>query len=94
MKTALDKLNTFALLSAVQTLDREYKFKDFKQAMGFVNNVAKLAESCDHHPDILVRYNRVTLSFYTHTSNSVTEKDVRLAAATDDLFNNSTKELT
>lgn len=67
-------------------LTKEYKFKDFAQAMTFVNDVAKLAEARDHHPDILVKYNLVTLTFYTHTANAVTEKDVRLAAEIDELI--------
>lgn len=79
----------------MERLTKEYKFKNFVQAMSFVNDVAKLAEAKDHHPDILVKYNLVTLVFYTHTENAVTEKDVRLAAEIDDLMNqNKAKALT
>jgi 4a-hydroxytetrahydrobiopterin dehydratase len=69
----------------METLKREYKFKDFLLAMEFVNKVAALAQSRDHHPDISVKYNVVELSFYTHTTKSVTEKDRQLAAEIDAL---------
>ena len=69
----------------MKALTKEYKFKDFKQAMVFINDVARIAEARDHHPDILVKYNLVTLTFYTHTENAVTEKDVRLAAEVDEI---------
>ena len=67
-------------------LTKEYKFKDFVEAMGFVNEVAKIAEAQDHHPDILVKYNQVALTYWTHTENRVTEKDMRLATDVDNLF--------
>ncbi len=60
-----------------------YKFKDFKGALGFVNRVADLAEEADHHPDILIRYNKVTLTLVTHSAGGLTEKDFRLAHEVD-----------
>ena len=69
----------------METIEKQYKFKDFKQAMDFVNKVAGIAESRDHHPDILIKYNTVALSFYTHTANGVTDKDTRLAAEIEKL---------
>jgi 4a-hydroxytetrahydrobiopterin dehydratase len=77
----------------METLRKEYKFKNFKQSMDFVNKVADVAERRDHHPDILIKYNVVTLTFYTHTANAVTEKDVRLAAEIDDLIGQKTGDL-
>lgn len=68
----------------MERLTKDYKFKNFVQAMDFVNGVARIAEERDHHPDILVKYNQVTLTYYTHTENSVTEKDLRLAAEVDE----------
>ena len=75
-------------------LKREYKFRGFTEAIEFVNKVAKIAEERDHHPDILVKYNVVTLSYYTHTANAVTEKDTRLAAEIDQLLSGNHKDLT
>lgn len=64
-------------------LQRTYQFRDFGQAMRFVNEVAGAAEAADHHPDILVRYNKVTLTLTTHDAGGITEKDVSLALAAD-----------
>lgn len=58
---------------------KEYEFKDFAQAMVFVNEVARLAEEADHHPDILVRYNKVRLTLSTHSAGGLTAKDEALA---------------
>ena len=60
-----------------------YKFKDFKEAMEFVNRVADLAEEADHHPDILIRYNKVTLTLSTHSAGGLTGKDFQLARKID-----------
>ncbi|RMG68562.1 MAG: 4a-hydroxytetrahydrobiopterin dehydratase [Calditrichaeota bacterium] len=60
-------------------LTRQFAFADFKQAMEFVNRVADLAEAMDHHPDILVSYNRVRLSLITHSAGGLTGKDFELA---------------
>ncbi|MBX6378969.1 MAG: 4a-hydroxytetrahydrobiopterin dehydratase [Clostridia bacterium] len=62
---------------------RRYRFADFAGAMGFVFRVAVLAEAADHHPDILVEYDRVTLTLTTHSQGGVTEKDLTLAARID-----------
>lgn len=67
----------------MEPLKKEYKFKDFSEAMGFVTRVAICAERRDHHPDITIKYNQVILEYYTHTTNSVTEKDTALAAEID-----------
>ena len=53
--------------------------KDFVQAMGFVQSVALLAEKMDHHPDIDIRWNKVTLVLSTHSEGGLTEKDFLLA---------------
>ncbi|MBI3615453.1 MAG: 4a-hydroxytetrahydrobiopterin dehydratase [Candidatus Omnitrophica bacterium] len=60
-----------------------YKFKDFKEALSFVNRVAELAEEADHHPDILIRYNKVTLTLSTHSAGGLTVKDFQLAQKID-----------
>ena len=66
-------------------LRRERTFGDFLAAMAFVNRVAELAESAGHHPDILIRYNRVRLALTTHDAGGITVQDFALAAATDQL---------
>jgi 4a-hydroxytetrahydrobiopterin dehydratase len=60
-------------------LEREWTFKDFVAAMAFVNRVAEIAESADHHPDIDIRYNRVKLGLVTHDAGGITAKDAEMA---------------
>jgi len=60
-------------------LVRTYTFPDFIAAMEFVNNIAKLAESKGHHPDIDIRYNKVKLSLITHDAGGMTAKDADMA---------------
>jgi 4a-hydroxytetrahydrobiopterin dehydratase len=68
-----------------ETLQQTYKFKTFKDAMAFVNGVAAMAEEQQHHPDIMVRYNKVTLTLSTHDAGGITMKDFALAQACDRL---------
>ena len=60
-------------------IEKEYEFKDFLRAMSFVNAVAYVAESMNHHPDILVHYNKVTLRNWTHAAGGLTGYDFALA---------------
>ena len=60
-------------------ITRTYKFKDFAEALNFVNKVAGLAEAADHHPDIDIRWNKVRLTLSTHSAGGLTEKDFSLA---------------
>lgn len=64
-------------------LVRDYTFADFAAAMEFVNKVATIAESANHHPDIDIRYNQVRLGLISHDSGGLTKRDVKLAARID-----------
>ena len=66
-----------------RAIARTYRFEDFRGALAFVNRVGELAERQQHHPDIDIRYNQVTLSIWTHDAGGLTERDFRLAAAID-----------
>ena len=66
-------------------LKRRFKFKDFKEAMEFVNKVAILAESEGHHPDIKINWNKVTLELSTHAIGGLSENDFIMAAKTEGL---------
>lgn len=66
-----------------EIISRTFVFKDFPAAMKFVNNVAELAEQAQHHPDIDVRWNKVTLALTTHDAGGLTEKDFELARQID-----------
>ena len=67
------------------TIARTYQFKDFPAAIKFVNAVAKLAEQAWHHPDIDIRWNKVTLTLTTHDAGGLTKKDFVLARKFDGL---------
>jgi 4a-hydroxytetrahydrobiopterin dehydratase len=62
------------------TLVREFEFASFPEAIEFVNRVARVAERYDHHPDIDVRYRRVTLRLTTHDAGGLTFRDPQVAA--------------
>ena len=64
-------------------LTRTYQFRNFSESMRFVNRVADAAEAADHHPDIDIRYSKVTLTLSTHSAGGITEKDIALARAID-----------
>jgi 4a-hydroxytetrahydrobiopterin dehydratase len=64
-------------------LARTYTFSDFRAAMAFVNRVADAAEAADHHPDIDIRYSKVTLRLSTHDAGGITARDTALAAQVD-----------
>ena len=58
---------------------RTFAFADFAAALAFVNRVGALAEAANHHPDIDIRYSKVTLALTTHDSGGLTAKDFALA---------------
>ncbi|HXV18313.1 MAG TPA: 4a-hydroxytetrahydrobiopterin dehydratase [Gemmatimonadaceae bacterium] len=64
-------------------LTRLYSFRNFTEAMSFVNRVADAAEAANHHPDIDIRYSTVTLTLSTHDAGGITQNDVDLAKAID-----------
>lgn len=64
-------------------ISKPYAFKDFVEAMAFVNRVAALAERANHHPDITIRYQRVILTLATHDVGGLTGQDCLLAKQID-----------
>ena len=67
-------------------LARRWTFKDFVEAMAFVNRVATLAEAAGHHPDIDIRYNQVTLGLISHDAGGITRRDAAMADRIDKEF--------
>jgi len=61
-------------------IQRVFEFPDFKAAMQFVNKIADAAEQANHHPDIDIRYNKVTMALISHDSGGVTQRDVKMAS--------------
>jgi 4a-hydroxytetrahydrobiopterin dehydratase len=69
-----------------QTILRTFKFKGFLESIAFVNRIARKAQRINHHPDIDIRFNKVTLKLTTHGEGGITEKDFSLARQCDEVF--------
>lgn len=67
------------------TIEKQYKFKNFIEAIAFVDKIVAPAEAADHHPDITISYNKVTINLTTHDAGGLTQKDFDLAATLDQL---------
>jgi len=66
-------------------LEREFKFKDFREALTFTNEVGEIAEQQNHHPDIYLTWGKVKVTIWTHKVDGLTESDFILAAKLDRL---------
>lgn len=92
----MPKLSEETLAAALLTLPgwhlsdgklvQDFTFPDFGSAMSFVNEVAILAESADHHPDIDIRCNKVRLALFSHDTGGITQRDFKLASAISERF--------
>src|ERR1035437_10891495 len=71
---------------AEHQLEKEYQFRDFREALAFTNKVGALAEAQGHHPDIYLAWGKVKLTVWTHKINGLTESDFVLAAKADKLL--------
>ena len=72
--------------SGRDAIERSFRFRDFNEAWGFMNRVALLAESQNHHPDWSNVWNRVRIELSTHDAGGLTDNDVKLAQAIDALL--------
>jgi 4a-hydroxytetrahydrobiopterin dehydratase len=66
-------------------LEHTFELDSFLDALDFVNRLGALAEDEDHHPDITISYRKVTVRWWTHTANGITDRDRDLAAKTAEL---------
>ena len=80
----LESLEGWELLN--MSITKTFPFGDFKESMDFVAQVAFAAEEANHHPDILIQYNRVTLTLSTHAEGGLTRKDFSLAEKIEGLL--------
>jgi len=69
-----------------QTIFRTFRFEGFMMGIDFVRRIAKQALKINHHPDIDIRYDKVTLTLTTHDEGGITEKDFSLARKCDEIF--------
>lgn len=67
-------------------ISKLFRFKEFLDGVRFVDRIAEIAESMDHHPDIRINYTRITFSCTTHSEGGVTEKDFALATRIEEAF--------
>ena len=88
-----EKLNTASIQGWLKTrkgwkrksnkLVKDFEFESFRRSIVFVNRVASLADTADHHPEIEIRFRKVRLTLQTHDAGGVTEKDITLAEQID-----------
>ena len=83
IQTRLKKLSGWTLDG--DAIRKQFTFAGFPEAIAFVNRLAPEAERADHHPDILINYKRVTLTYSTHSEGGLTVKDFEGAATADRL---------
>ncbi|WP_227369998.1 4a-hydroxytetrahydrobiopterin dehydratase [Halomonas sp. M20] len=69
----------------IAQLEREFKFRNFKQALEFTNRVGEIAEDAGHHPALLTEWGKVTVTWWTHAIKGLHKNDFILAARTDEL---------
>ena len=82
---ALAELPQWTLRGDGLAIEREFKFKNFSEAWGFMNRVALIAEKHDHHPEWSNVYNRVAITLTTHDAGGLSERDAKMALAIDKL---------
>ena len=79
----LEKLKNDWKIIKEHHLEKEYSFKNFKEALNFTNKVGELAENQGHHPDIFLAWGKVKLTIWTHKIDGLTESDFIFAAKAD-----------
>ena len=83
MEDLQDKLKNDWKIINEHHLEKEYSFKNFKEALDFTVKVGELAENQDHHPDIFLTWGKVKVTIWTHKIDGLTESDFIFAAKTD-----------
>ena len=84
-RTALNELHGWSEVEDRDAIRKSFHFSNFSEAWGFLSRIALIAEKMDHHPEIFNVYNRVEIILSTHDAEGVSEKDVHLAQAIDEL---------
>ncbi len=83
LKKLYDQLGSNWKVIDEHRLEKEYSFKNFKDALSFTNKISAIAEEEGHHPDILLSYGKVKIFLWTHKIDALTENDFILAAKCD-----------
>ncbi|OJY06796.1 MAG: 4a-hydroxytetrahydrobiopterin dehydratase [Rhizobiales bacterium 63-22] len=79
LQRALSGLEGWRKLEGREAIGRNFQFKDFNAAFGFMTRMALHAEKLDHHPEWFNVYNRVDVTLATHSANGITELDIEMA---------------
>lgn len=87
---AIARLEGWRAADERDAIVKEFRFRDFNHAFGFMSRVALYAERHDHHPEWFNVYNRVEVTLATHDAGGVTDKDVALAHFMDEAFRDVT----
>jgi len=82
---ALKQLPGWARLDERSAISKTFQFRDFNQAWGFMTQVALIAEKMDHHPEWSNVWNRVEITLTTHDAGGLSDRDLRLATAIENL---------
>ncbi|MEO8758061.1 MAG: 4a-hydroxytetrahydrobiopterin dehydratase [Devosia sp.] len=85
-ETILARLGEWTYDAAADSISRNFKFRDFSEAFGFMTRVALLAQAADHHPEWSNVCNKVSITLTTHDAGGLTAKDATLAEAIDKLL--------
>jgi 4a-hydroxytetrahydrobiopterin dehydratase len=73
-------------IDGINRLERVFKFKNFREALDFTNQVGELAEQEDHHPALLTEWGKVTVTWWTHSIGGLHRNDFILASRTDEIY--------
>ena len=84
MRRLLEQLGNDWTVVDDHHLEKNYKFKDFAEALGFTNRIGAIAEEQGHHPDIYLAWGKVGVTIWTHKINGLTESDFVFAAKCDE----------
>lgn len=82
---AIHELHGWAEVADRDAIRKSYHFGDFSEAWGFISRIALLAEKMDHHPELFNVYNRVEIVLSTHDAGGLSERDIKLARAIDEI---------
>ena len=84
-QTALHEIHGWTEVQDRDAIRKSYHFGDFSEAWGFISRIALLAEKMDHHPELFNVYSRVEIVLSTHEAGGLSERDIRLAHAIDEV---------
>jgi 4a-hydroxytetrahydrobiopterin dehydratase len=82
---ALREIHGWVVVEDRDAIRKSYHFGNFSEAWGFMSRMALLAEKMDHHPELFNVYNRVEVILSTHDAGGISERDIRLAQAIDEI---------